>query len=75
MKKMTCKEFKEVLNEVGVGFNSWEQVLVQIANYQFYEAKDFDKKGLKYGAKGYRDCGLKIVEILDERGFYDNLSK
>lgn len=75
MKKMTSKEFKEVLNEVGVGFVSWEQVLVQIANYQFYSAKDFEKDGLKCGAKAYQDCGLKIVKILDEHGFYDNLNK
>lgn len=72
-KKMTTKEFKEVLKAAHIDFDfiGWEGILVMISNHYFTTAKEFDKKNLKSGAEAYRKNASKIHEILEERGYFE----
>ncbi len=72
-KKMTTKEFKEVLKAAHIDFDfiGWEGILVIISNHYYNTAKEFEEKNLKYGADDYKKNASKIHEILEERGYFE----
>lgn len=67
-KKMTAKEFKEILNECDL-VNSYESCLCTMALYYYNESKKFEQKDDYQRAKWYKDIFIIIGYKLNEHGY------
>lgn len=73
-KKMTCKEFKQILAEAGTDFESmgWEGILNSISGWYAKCGEDMEKVHLDAGAKRFHDQSRSIYKALESRGYYDD---
>lgn len=72
MKKMTLKEFKEVLSVSGFYGDSYEDILNMIAG-RLCEAAEYAKKCKNDTYAAILDKYFnRIYDALDERGYYDD---
>lgn len=71
-KKMTLKEFKEVLKEAEIDLDIWgyEGILNIISGYYMHEVKE--EKSMGINPKFTERKAYAIYDILTERGFYDD---
>lgn len=74
-KKMTKKEFTDVLRLAGMDFNylGYEGVLNLIALARTYTAQESKKHGCEYIAKKDIQSRDIITGVLDGRGYFDTL--
>lgn len=74
-KKMTCKEFKEAMDAVGMHFEvwGWEGILNTIACCSQYQAQELCRNGSLSAGEHLQAQSDRIEELLKERGYYDNL--
>ena len=70
MKKMTAKEFKEILDRCGVD-NSYESCLTRMSNYFHDESKKAKQKGYVHSADWYQEISDIINDELEERGWFE----
>lgn len=66
-KKMTAKEFKEVLRKANIKAD-YEMALLMISNYIYYDHERLKKAGLNGAADYYHDQWNIISEELSKRG-------
>lgn len=73
-KKMTCKEFKEALNAVGMDFEvwGWEGILNQLVLAEKHSADDMNSRGLVHAGSANQRRADAMHDILKQRGFYDH---
>ena len=73
MKQMTCKEFKQILNESGMSFEcfGWEGILNALSGWNRQCAKDMRSHGLNAGADKLQEEADAMYDALDARGYYD----
>ena len=69
-KKMTAKEFKEILDRCNLD-NSYESCLSRMANYFYDESKKSIKKGYFHTAEWYREIFAIIDDELTQRGYFE----
>ncbi len=69
-KKMTAKEFKEIIKKCGID-NSYETCLAIIANHYKNESERVEKEGYKHTAKWYCEIFDIIFNELEEREYFD----
>ena len=69
MKKMTAKEFKEILTESGVNFDlyGFEGILNELSIYNEMMAKEYEGKTPEIV---YKKISYKIFKALEKRGYY-----
>lgn len=74
-KKMTNKEFKEALEKANISFDFWgyEGILNMIAILEKYQKKECLEKGFNASAKACERRRKAIFDILNERGYYDDV--
>ena len=72
MKKMTAKEFKEILEMANVS-TDFEALLSIIANQQMVHRNDMKAKGYEQAARSYEESFNTIYNELDERGYFDRV--
>ena len=71
-KKMTAKEFKEIIKRCGLD-NSYESCLCMIANHYYDESKKAKQKGYGHTAEWYREIFDIIDDELKEREYLETL--
>lgn len=74
MKKMTNKEFKQILENAGMSFEvlGYEGVLNALSgNYRQF-ANDAESRGSYVVAKTFREIADNIYDALDSRHYYDD---
>lgn len=73
MKKMTAKEFKQVLTDAGMNFEiwGWEGILNIISIHEDRNSNEMREKGLMAGADGCHRRADSIYNVLKARGYYD----
>ena len=69
-KKMTAKEFKEIIKRCGLD-NSYESCLAIMANYYQDESERVKKEGWKHTAKWYGEIFDIMFNELEEREYFD----
>lgn len=74
MKKMTDKEFKQILEDAGMSFEvlGYEGVLNEISGRYRELANEFESRGCASVALKFRETADNIYNALDARGFYDD---
>lgn len=74
MKKMTNKEFKQILNDAGISFEilGYEGVLNNTSGHYREIANDAESRGSYVVAKTFREIADNIYNALDARGYYDD---
>ena len=72
MKKMTNKEFKEILTNAGIQFDiyGYEGILNMIATYKRQMAEKFFEEGYESLSRNYEDCANYLHDELEKRGLY-----
>ena len=70
MKKMTAKEFKEILEMANIN-TDFVSILTTIANHEYDESKEFEAKGYKNGARSYMESFEIITNELVDRGYVE----
>lgn len=72
MKKMTAKEFKEILDKANIGFETfgYEGILNLISIAKNYQAKEYEQLGQKEMANWAQEDSDTIYNALDARGYY-----
>lgn len=68
-KKMTLKEFKEVLEMAGIS-SSYEDILNQLAQNNHRMAEECRQMGLIAATRKCKEIGDVIYEELESRGYY-----
>ena len=73
MKKMTLKEFKQILADSGTDLEFWgyEGILNMISICYDKFARDMKESGLD--GKNYKHRANVIYDALHDRGFYDSV--
>lgn len=69
-KKMTAKEFKEILDRCGLD-NSYESCLCRMANYYQDESKRAKEQGYDHTARWYGVIFDTMLDELKKREFFD----
>ena len=69
-KKMTAKEFKEILSRCGLD-SSYEACLCRMGNYFYDEGKRAKEKGYEHSSKWYQEIFDIINDELKEREYFD----
>ena len=74
MKKMTNKEFKQILENAGVSFEvlGYEGVLNEMSGRYRQLANDLESIGCASAALEFRKTADSIYDALDARGVYDD---
>lgn len=74
MKKMTNKEFKQILEDAGMSFEvlGYEGVLNEMSGRYRELANDLESRGCTSVALRFRATADGIYNALDARGFYDD---
>lgn len=69
MRKMTAKEFKEILTESGVDFDlyGFEGILNELSIYNEMMSKKYEGKAPEIV---YKKISNKIFKALEKRGYY-----
>lgn len=77
MKKMTQKEFKQILADSGMPFESygWEGILNALSGWTRKLAYDLEANNLFAGASKLHDESDAIYKALEARGYYDDCVK
>ena len=72
MKKMTAKEFKEILNEANIDFETfgYEGILNLLSIAKHYQAEEYKQLGQKEMANWAREDSDTIYNALNARGYY-----
>ena len=72
MRKITAKEFKEILTDSGVNFEifGFEGILNELTIYNEMMAKKYEGRTPE---KAYKNISNKIYEALEKRGYYDDI--
>ena len=72
-KKMTTKEFKEILASADIDFDvfGWEGLLCMISNNEYHNYEDMKSKGLMAGANARKRSFKTIHDALEKRGYFD----
>jgi len=72
-KAMTCKEFWQVLESVGITKEIWgyDGILNMISILESSQAEQCEKMGLKAAADGNKKRSDAIFKVLTDRGYYD----
>ena len=70
MKKMTAKEFKEILTESGTDFDlyGFEGILNELSIYNEMMAKEYEGEAPELV---YKKISNKIYKALEKRGYYN----
>ena len=73
-KKMTQKEFKEILASANIDFDvfGWEGILNIIAGNEIRNAKEMENLNLMAGAEARRKSFRTIYNALEERGYFED---
>ena len=73
MKQMSCKEFKQILNESGMSFEyfGWEGILNALSGWNSHCAEEMRKSGLMAGAELLQNEADAMYNALAKRGYYD----
>ena len=75
-KKMTAKEFKQILIDVGYWTDSeYERVLNSLSMLEHKQAQEMAQLGLYHGADACERRARTLYDILDARGYYDDIRK
>lgn len=72
--KMSCKEFKKVLNDAGLNFDGYgyEGILAMISNYQASQYKEYSHDPEMVNvADGYRKACEVIWKALKQCGYFN----
>ena len=74
MKKMTCKEFKEALDNAGMYFDvwGWEGILNMLSAYNGYTAREALGLNCDVAARHDQKISDKMYETLAARGYYND---
>lgn len=74
MKKMTNKEFKQIITDAGMRFEvlGYEGVLNNMSGRYRELANDAASRGSYAVAKTFREIADNIYDALDARGYYDD---
>ena len=74
MKKMTNKEFKQILENAGVRFEilGYEGVLNEMSGRYRQLANELESRGYASAALKFRESADIIYDALDARGVYDD---
>lgn len=72
-KKMTKAEFFEVLKKAGEPDKDFEGVLNTIAVFCWREVRRAEEDGKEGLARAYRDEAHTIHDVLDARGYFDDV--
>lgn len=70
MKKMTAKEFKEILAMANIT-PDYVRVLTLIANHEYDQGKEMETKGYKHGARSFYESFETITDELVSRGYVE----
>ena len=70
-KKLTKKEFFEILREAGEIGDDFEAILNSIACYCWFKYHTYENEGKTNYAKIYKDEAKTIHNALEKRGYYD----
>ena len=74
MKKMTAKEFKQILIDVGYWCDpEYERVLNSLSLLERKQAEEMEQMGLFHGAEACRRRASEIYDALYDRGYYDDV--
>lgn len=76
-KKMTQKEFKAVLEKVGMNFEvwGWEGILNMISGYNEFLSEEAIKMGSENVYRHEKNIADAIFDELDKRGYYDSIKE
>ena len=80
MKKMTAKEFKEILTDAGMDFSIWgyEGIINVLSLYYRHESQRYMDEYLETHDRGAKACMTieyekadRMYKALEERGYYN----
>lgn len=69
MKKMSGKEFKEIVSK-SIHHNcpiTYETIILDLCVYSIYKSDECKRQGLKLTAKHYEDASIMLKEELEKR--------
>lgn len=72
LKKMSNKEFKQILNDSGLDTKIWgyDSILNMVVRCLYNDAKNSEERGFKLSAEHDRERANKIFDELEKRGYY-----